>query len=104
MLDNSSSEEESYGTEELAQKFDWSSPGRRRKNFPSDEDVADILDGMYKSMRLYNHVYTKCVCRLIGKGPVEVVRIRQKIFKHAFMYDIQDQHFVCNCVMDSHRK
>ena len=44
MLDNSSSEEESCGTEELAQKFDWSSPGRCRKNFPSDEDVADILD------------------------------------------------------------
>jgi len=51
--DNSSSEKESFSTKELVQKFDWSSPGRRRKNFPSDEDVADILDGMYKSINLY---------------------------------------------------
>lgn len=48
MLDNSSSEEEAFDTEELAQKFDWSSPRRRKKNVPSQEkvNVADVIDGM----------------------------------------------------------
>jgi hypothetical protein len=57
MLDNSSSEEEAFDTEELAQKFDWSSPRRRKKNVPSQEkvNVADVIDGMYA--RLHNYVY-----------------------------------------------
>ncbi|CAB4020265.1 Hypothetical predicted protein [Paramuricea clavata] len=59
MLDNSSSEEEAFDTEELAQKFDWSSPRRRKKNAPSQEkvNVADVIDGMYAG--LYTIMYIR---------------------------------------------
>ena len=49
MLENSSSDEEGFEGNELAQRFDWSSPQRRKKNSPSKEDVmvANNSDGMY---------------------------------------------------------
>ena len=48
MLENSSSEDERYDTEELAEKFDWSSASRRRKKTSSSKDeltIADNIDG-----------------------------------------------------------
>ncbi|XP_028407395.1 synaptotagmin-15-like isoform X2 [Dendronephthya gigantea] len=39
MLENSSSEEEGFDGNELVQRFDWSSPRRRKNNSPSKEDV-----------------------------------------------------------------
>lgn len=48
MLENSSSEDERYDTEGIAEKFDWSSASRRRKKVSSAKDeitIADNIDG-----------------------------------------------------------
>ena len=50
MLENSSSEDERFDTEEQAQKFDWSSTSRRRRKVSPAKDemtIADNIDGLY---------------------------------------------------------
>ena len=50
MLENSSSEDERFDTEEQAQKFDWSSTSRRRRKASPAKDemtIVDNIDGLY---------------------------------------------------------
>ena len=52
MIDNSSSDDDTIDAEELAQKFDWSSPRRRKKNLPAKEEVdAKPIDGLCNCIR-----------------------------------------------------
>ena len=72
MLENSSSEEERYDTEELAEKFDWSSASRRRKKTSSSKDeltIADNIDGRnWRRNTLCTCCPQSCIARTGGGG------------------------------------